>query len=217
MRVRQSGFTLIELMVVIAILAALMAGGTIMLNLAAKKREEALTQQRVTNLGAAIDQLRDGSQLTYFPPTLTSELRGPNGEKVGEKVGLANETNVGIETLYIAFRMKGITVRPEGLDAEDAFENWDEDQANGLAGDMTSVELFEYVDAWGYPLVYLHSRDYKDPRKVERYVLEDGSEIKVAPRRSGKSGEFFRAASFQLFSIGPDGEPGTDDDVHYGQ
>jgi prepilin-type N-terminal cleavage/methylation domain-containing protein len=216
---RGSGFTLIEIMVVIALLAGLYGMGTLVIHQAKRKQAEMVTRQRLQSVGAALELLKDSSYLGHYPVTLTSALSAPDDPKFGAKVGMPNATNVGSETLYVVFRMNGMP-RPEGMDTEEAVGNTDEDQADALAGDMAVRDLLEYVDAWGNPLVYVHSRDYKDMKAVERYVLGEEygrAEVKVQPLRVEKTGEYFRPTTFQLFSMGPDGVPGTEDDIHYGR
>jgi len=217
-RGRSGGFTLIEIMVVIAIIASLIGASSLMLGIANKKKMETETKSRVNMLGAAIEQLRNADQLGRYPPTEINKLffSGFDGKKFG---GQPNVTNVGIETLYVVFRLPGISVMPSGLDAEDATGNLDDDKAMSPVGKMAKPDLFEYLDSWGNPLVYISASDYKDPSRVAEYVLGNAAHehVKVAPKKNDKTGEFVRPDSFQLFSMGPDGKPGTEDDIHFGQ
>jgi hypothetical protein len=129
----------------------------------------------------------------------------------------ANDVNVGIETVFVVFRLQGVNVAPQGVDGEGSVGNTDGDKAGSTTGTkLAKADLMEYLDAWGNPLVYFSSADYKDPSKVETYMLGTGEKIKAAPRRNEKTGEFVRPDSFQLYSLGPDGKPGTDDDIFYG-
>src|SRR5687768_12948588 len=99
-------------MVVIAILAGLMAAGTLILQQARQTQEKTRTQNRLTAIGAGMEQINRAGQLGYHPHTLTSALRGPGAtpQPVGQRVGMANDKNVGIETLYVAFRMDGLSL-----------------------------------------------------------------------------------------------------------
>jgi prepilin-type N-terminal cleavage/methylation domain-containing protein len=212
----EDGFSLIEVMVVLAIIAGLIATGTVMLGVARKRQAVTLTQGRLSSLGAAIEQLKSNDQLQRYPPTSLSKLTFAGFDGAKWNAG-ANGKNVGIETLYVCFRLPGITVSPSGLDGEGAIANTDDDSASAVIGKMQKADLFEYLDAWGNPFVYFSASDYKDPAKVEQYVLGNGQEIKVAPLTNEKSGEFQRLGTFQLFSLGPDGKPGTEDDVVYGK
>ncbi len=211
MRRQNEGFSLIELLVVITILAALAAGGTVFVRIANRNREKAITEGRLQSIAIGLEEVKKA--LGYYPPTYTRDLRSPGGkEKIGEKVGVPNETNVGIETVYIAFHMAGVKPDMQGL-GDDALANTDKDNVAELVGDLQVSDLFEYVDVWGNPFVYLAGKDYKDVSKVETYVLANGTEVKVTPKTSDKQGIFVRAQSFQLFSMGPDGVPGTEDDL----
>lgn len=215
LRGRDGGFTLIEVMVVIAIIASLIGAGSLMLSIAQKKQAKTKTAQALNALGAALEQLRSNDQLGRYPPTQISKLTFPgfDGSKFG---GQPNATNIGIETIYVVFRLPGISVMPQGLDDEAAIGNTDGDNALSAVGKLAKTDLFEYLDAWGNPLVYLSASDYKDPSKVADYVLKDGTPVKVEPLKNEKTGEFVRPDSFQLMSIGPDAKPGTEDDLVYG-
>jgi prepilin-type N-terminal cleavage/methylation domain-containing protein len=213
---RDGGFTLIEIMVVIAIIASLIGAGSLMLNIATKKRMVTATQGRLNAIGAALEQLHNTDQLGRYPPTQLSKLSFPGFDGVKFTAG-TNDTNVGIETIYVVFRLPGINVMPQGVDGDDCTANTDGDKATQVIGKLAKPDLFEYIDAWGRPLVYFASADYKDPSKVELYVLGDGGEkIKIHPKTNEKTGEYIRPDSFQLFSLGPDGKPDTDDDIMYG-
>jgi prepilin-type N-terminal cleavage/methylation domain-containing protein len=215
---RQSGFTLIEILVVLAIISAILGGISLMIQQAGRSKMRLAAVTRVNNLGAALEQAHAPEKLGMYPPSRLDMLVGPGSMgPVGKKLGSPNDVNCGIETVYVALRLKGINLGSvPGFDEDGALANLDGDRAAEMVPDLQSPDLFEYLDPWGNPIVYISSRDYKDPKKVERYVLADGKEIKVAPARKA-NGEFQRGDSFQLFSLGPDAQPGTDDDIHYGQ
>lgn len=220
MRRFQRGFSLIELLVVLAIIAALAGSTVLIVGVAGKAQMKTTTQARINNLGAALEQMKSPDILGAYPPTSTLSLRTPGMKpiKIGEQASQPNETNVGIETLYLAINMKGLAkISLQGFDSDDALTNTDGDEVAELVGTLKRKDFFEYADAWGNPLVYIHSRDYDDLEGMEQYVRMDGETFTVTPRTSGKTGKFYRQNDFQLFSVGPDGEPGTDDDIHYGE
>jgi hypothetical protein len=139
---------------------------------------------------------------------------GPVGKKLGVP---SNDVNAGIESVYVALRLKGVRVGSvEGFASDEAIKNLDGDRAAEAVPDLQSPELFEYLDVYNNPIVYISNRDYKDMKKVERYLLGNGQEVKVQPMKR-PNGEFVRPDSFQLFSMGPDGIPNTEDDIVYGQ
>jgi hypothetical protein len=116
----------------------------------------------------------------------------------------------------LALHLDGINVSADEL-TDAVYENTDGDDLPAPVGKLETTQRLEVVDSWGNPFCYLHNRDYKDMSKVEQYVLGDGQTVvKVKPRTEEKTGKFFRAGSFQLFSFGPDGVPGTADDMHFG-
>lgn len=210
------GFTLIEIMVVITIIAALAGTASLMIRIAQKKKMVTDTQSHLGSLVAAIEGLKSSDQLGRYPPTSITKLSFPGFD--GKKFGaLPNETNVGIETLFVVFRLPGITVMPQGFDTEDSLGNTDKDHAKAL-GSMKKDDLFEYLDSWGNPIVYFSNSDYKDTSKLEQYVLGDGTTtVKVHPKKNEKTGEFIHPDGFQLFSLGPDALPDTEDDILFAQ
>lgn len=214
LRGRDGGFTLIEVMVVIAIIASLIGATSLMLNISQRKRDLTTSKSTLDAIGIALEQLKSADQLGRYPPTQIGKLTfsGFDGSKFG---GQPNATNIGIETLFVVFRLPGITAKPSGIE-ESALSNTDGDNALTPVGNLAKSDLFEYVDAWGNPLVYISASDYKDASKVADYVLMNGQTVKVEPKKNEKTGEYVRSDSFQLLSIGPDATPGTEDDIFYG-
>ncbi len=217
MRNSQRGFTLIEIMVVIAIISALVAATSVGVVIIQKRQKKIVTQNRLNVLGAFIENLKN-NHLGYYPPTDSAAVMGPGikGVAYGKLAGRPNDTNVGIESLFLVMHLPEIPGVEEF--SQDTFANTDEDEMNAPVGDLPTREFYEVVDGWGNPFVYFHNAVYKDPDKVARYMLKQGGEwvsVKVLPL-TGKTG-FRRAGSFQLFSVGPDGEPGTDDDILFGE
>lgn len=222
MRRNESGFTLIELMVVISIVAVLVAAVSLGINVAMKQQSKTITQNRLSQIGGWIDQISSADNLGRAPRTSTLKLRGTGSVKkavkYGELAGQPNDTNVGIETIFIAVAIPefgGVT--PPELD-EQGYGNTDDDDMAAVVGNLPDTIMLEFIDAWGNPLVYFSAADYKDVKGMEDYVLGDGQEtvVTAAPAKNETTGAFRRPDSFQLFSMGPDGEPGTEDDIHYG-
>lgn len=84
-------------------------------------------------------------------------------------------------------------------------------------GDTDHDDCPEFLDPWLNPFVYFRCTDYAAAADGVVYVLRDGTKVKAKPLRDRSTGGFFRPDSFQLFSMGPDGQPGTDDDIHFGK
>ena len=207
------GFSMVELLVVITILAALAAGSTVYFRMAGRAKAKSVTTSRLTSLFSAIESYKLSTN--SYPPTQLERLRGPDRAKVGEAMGPQNELNQGIETLRVALHLNGVNALPSDM-GDETIENLDDDSAAGTEGtSLTSDQLFEYVDYWGNPFVYFHNRDYKEADKLGVYVLGDGAdtEVEARPYVSEKTGAFQNAQKFQLFSMGPDGEPNTSDDI----
>lgn len=222
MRTRESGFTLIELMVVLSIVAVLVASVSLGVSVAMKARRKTETQTRITALGQWLEQASKAENLGAPPSADMSKLRGPGNAKKaikwGEKVGSENDINMGIETLYVALAIPELSGVPRPELNDEAFGNTDDDDMQETVGALPSRELREIVDAWGNPLIYFSSADYKDVKKVSHYQLsgQDGDIVTCGPLKSETTGEYRRPDTFQLFSMGPDNLPGTEDDIHYG-
>ena len=108
---------------------------------------------------------------------------------------------------------EGVAINPFG--DEDKLINHDGDKDRRKTTYQQSHELFEYADAWGNPLIYFRLRDFtNNPEGTVRYQTVSGEVIEVGPVRSKKTGSFAGVADgFQIISLGPDEEFGTDDDV----
>lgn len=208
---RNSGFSLIEVMVVMAILAGLIGGATLMLNEAQKKQKLSAAKTRMASLMAAIEQMKGPEKLGMYPPTMAENLL-VKSVPLGKTLGTANDKNQGVESLWVAMRLQGLGVIPDGFDEAESVGNTDGDSAATAVPNMPSTALHEFMDPWGNPFVYIHNKDYKNMAKVERYVLGNGEEVKVKPQE-GATGGFARETSYQLWSMGADGKPNTEDDV----
>jgi prepilin-type N-terminal cleavage/methylation domain-containing protein len=208
------GFTLVEVLVVIAIIAALMGLVAAMIPRALKAQQMTQTQTLVQNIGATLELLRsDNEQYGKYPLTRSKDLK-IGKVNVGKEIGQANDINVGIETVFFLLNCREIHVGQVTGD-ETLIQNTDEDKFRAARGNATDAEAREYCDAWGQPLVYFHSNDYKDPKGVvEILSLESKEKIEVRPKKMSNraGGGFLNPNSFQLFSVGPNGKQDDDED-----
>ncbi|HZL71759.1 MAG TPA: prepilin-type N-terminal cleavage/methylation domain-containing protein [Planctomycetota bacterium] len=203
-RTSNSGFTLIEMLVVIVILGILMS-------LAIVGVSSAMKSARVTKTEALIENLAGGCE-TYrtkwgdYPPSTLSEF----------KVSGLNDINNGMESLTacLASTAKGdpfLTVR------DDQLMNADSDSAsrNVTKWYFGDFQLREIADGFGYAMCYMHWKDYEKPNPMTRRIKTDSAspEASFEPTRSVETKTFLRPHKFQILSVGPDGKPGTPDDI----
>jgi prepilin-type N-terminal cleavage/methylation domain-containing protein len=211
MRRKTAGFTLIEILVVITIIAGLMGLVVAFIGKANRTRDNVITSTRIGGLQAALTGVANKQALAMYPSADLAKLRGPKGEKVGEMAGVPNDTNMGIETLYVAIHLATLSIR---LDEKDEwFGNTDEDSMSSNPTSSTKLDLLEYVDAWGNPFAYFSAGEYKNFAPVSKYMMADGRTVVVEPHRSEKTGQALNRGTYQLFSAGPDLEFNTDDDI----
>jgi len=209
------GFTLVELLTVIAIISVL-AGLTYgSIAVARKFADQKATQQEIQNLVAAANSYN--SAWGDYPPGMLAafKLKG-------------NGVNEGNEALVLA-----LSGRKKGGPFHEAFpetrlENGDVDQLaardlQALKKDLdfpqTALQLYEYLDLWGNPFVYIHNRDYGTKAKIKYTSRPRDSSVavtvEVLAAKSAKLGTYQAPTSFQIWSFGPNGknENGEGDDI----
>jgi prepilin-type N-terminal cleavage/methylation domain-containing protein len=210
MRRKESGFTLIEILVVVTVIGVLMGLVALIIPMAFSSRDATVTQTRIGEVETALMALKSPQVLGYFPSAAMERLKGPNGEKIGQDVGPGNETNRGIETLVLALYMPGVELPLELPD--DALGNTDEDKLLKNPSRLDTDERYEILDAWGNPLVYFSSAEYKKPDAFQKVKMASGEIVDAKPWKT-KTGLFINARTFQLFSAGEDGVFNTSDDI----
>jgi prepilin-type N-terminal cleavage/methylation domain-containing protein len=200
---RQDGFTLIEILAVIAILGLLMGLAAVGMGKFRERGNIAATRARIEMLQLMIQKYD-----AHFGGT-------PSDSLAKYKVQASNTYNEGIEALYVGLHQKGFA---EGatLD-ENLLCNTDEDSTatayHRVAGFNNS--LFEVKDAWGNPIAYFHFSGYG---KRQTYRMADAPDPEnpdqeVSARQSKTTGTWVNPDTYQLISAGPDHLFGTDDDV----
>ena len=204
MKSLRAGFTLIEMLVVIVILGILMSLAVVGVSAAMKSAKVSSTEALIVALASSCEQY--SQRWRDYPPTSMGEW----------KIGMPNETNNGIEALTacLASRTKGdpiLTIR------DDQFINVDGDSAsrnltNWYFGDNA---LREISDSFGYAMAYMHWKDYDRPSPSNRRIKVDTTspEASFEPARSPETKAYIRPVKFQIMSVGPDGKPGTADDI----
>jgi prepilin-type N-terminal cleavage/methylation domain-containing protein len=212
MAVKNRGFTLIEILVVITIIAALMGLGIAIMGKANKTKEATQTAQTIGSIAAALESLKSPSLLGDYPPADMKLLRGLKGDEVGKQVGVPNDTNQGIETVYVTIFLSGHNVSVD-LDLDKVLGNTDNDMMAGNPTRSDKTDLFEFVDSWGNPLAYFSARDLKSFETVNKYLGKAGEAMAPKPWLSDKTGMPLNATKFQLFSAGEDGVFNTADDI----
>lgn len=206
------GFTLVEILVVIAIIATLVGLVAALIPSAMKRKQVLRTNTLVTGIAASLETLNvDSEQYGKYPPSRAKDLKFGK-HFVGKEIGMPNETNAGIESIFFVLNNPDIHCSQVTTD-EELIGNADGDQYRNARGNASDTEAREYLDPWGQPLAYFNSNDYKDPRGLEELQCADGRKIQVRPKKlsSRAGGGYLGPNSFQIFSVGPDGEQDADD------
>ena len=200
-RSARAGFTLIEMMAVLLILALLVGVLVVQLSGVQEVVEVGDTEQRLARIGAAIS----GWEID----------RGewPRSSFTAEQGTPPNEFNLGVECLVLGLWSE----ETDGAGLEDGWlDNTDGDETKKrLASAFGDRQLREIVDAWGNPVAYFHHVDYGRTDLYTTFDPATGEPLESAARalRNSDTGRYFRKNKFQLISAGLDGEFGTEDDI----
>jgi len=203
---RSRGFSFIEILIVMGIISVLVGGVVVAINLWSQKGPEFATKNTITKVKALIENWKQTYEM--YPPSDITRIADVTG--VGRKAeSPENQVNEGVEALYQALFWPGFKGAEFG---KDELSNNDDDKLKKAIG-KASLELMEIRDAWENPLVYFSRDDYgKYQDDGPSYWNFRGDDVQPKPWRN-KDGTFVNPETFQIFSMGPDGEPNTDDDI----
>ena len=131
---------------------------------------------------------------------------------------LENDINMGIESVYQCLLLPGFDHKPEMTD--DEISNTDGDHLDKPLAANLGLDLNEWKDAWGNPFVYLTDADYaksdKEPILYRQGSAPEGEATEDVPVHAWKLAAgpgYAQPGRYQLFSMGPDGIPNTEDDI----
>jgi prepilin-type N-terminal cleavage/methylation domain-containing protein len=196
---KSRGFTLIELLVVLTILGMLFGIGAIAVNRFTAQGPIAKTQAIVMMTEGLLEQYRN--EKGDYPPSSLARLgvRAPNALFEGN------------EAMVLAFYSKDWN--GNRID-EQYLMNLDDDRADKNVSIHGEPVLLEMVDAWGNPLVYLHSSQYEAVHEYEfQSDTSDSVRVQVRAAKNPLTASYYAKESYQLVSVGEDGVYGTDDDI----
>lgn len=194
-------FTLIEILVVLAILAGLLAMVAVQVGKFQARGQETKTAAQIESLKVMLEQYRNA--MGDYPPCELASLG----------VKPKNKTNEGCEALVIAFYDKRYdgSNKPNQADLRDL---------EGDTGDVNITTfgnnvLQEVVDAWENPIVYIrrdayerdHEYDFTDTQTFEVVTVQ------LKAEKDDNTASYWAMDSYQLRSAGADGKFGTDDDI----
>ena len=210
---RAAGFSFIEILIVMGIIAMLTGGVLVVVSIMSKKGPQFDTLTRLQLMEGLISSFK--RQAMTHPPSKVGSIPHVVGSKIKKPKG-ENLVNAGIEALYQSLTWKGIKTNYDFKEGE--LSNLDNDKLRKGVNRFEHPDLYEVMDGYGNPYVYIASEDY-----VKAYegglpymsVNEEGEENEylAKPHKRADGTGFVNPSSYQLYSMGPDGEPNTDDDI----
>jgi prepilin-type N-terminal cleavage/methylation domain-containing protein len=221
----QRGFTLIEIMIVVGIIILIASVLLVSFTGVFTKSKEAQAAATIETLKTNVESFQN--RWGVPPPATLRDL----GVLVGyPSLVDPNEDNVGIEAMVLALRSKreGGPYLDHVLFADDTRRaNLDIDTFIEAAAapnfldieDSTSRDLFEVIDPWGNPYVYLDMATLAAGDFKYNVTLVDGSRVTINPTeaqnalRHPVTGAY--PTSYAIWSFGPDGinDYGRGDDI----
>lgn len=182
-------FTLIEMLVVVAIIAILLSISFAAFSGAGNSAKKAASKTLIEQIKTALENY--SNDFGDYPPSSPRRSKDKG-------------VNDGIESLVKCL----MTTEKNG-----PYLQFNDKQLY----DSDSDGAYEVIDGWGRPLIYLHNKDYAKGQKVS--ILDENltaKTIDVKGTKSDKTSQYYSLSSFQIWSCGLDGlsNGGKDDDVN---
>ena len=212
----QRGFSFIEIIVVMGIISILAGLSVVVVQMMAKKGPKMKTGLLLNRVSTSVEAWK--GKFGAYPPSEVGKIFLVTNLPTTKISRLPNLNNQGIRSLYICLNLtafgKAVELNNEDLTPEEEMDDALDRPVEGL----TSPKLWEIVDAYRNPLVYINSMDYLSyDKNPPTYIAKDAEgqprPVNPKPWKSGKTEAFEQARSYQLFSMGEDGTPNTDDDL----
>lgn len=197
----QRRFTLVELLVVITVVIALVAISIPALSGIRSRSQRKATEAFMQRLKLAIESY--SNDFGDYPPSSFRKLgiKKGNDDNEGGEVLVRCLTTSDRSGPYFDFKETEV-----GNTDQDSLRN---SETSAAQSTLRTTELLEPLDVWGNAILYLHNRDYDKGGTLN----VNGQPAAVKAHENEKTKQYSGLTSFQLYSAGPDGEVGTDDDV----
>lgn len=215
---RARGFSFVEILVVMGIIGVLVGMGLAAFKIVSGKAPEVKTKALLQKMRANCDAWRGAYKATL--PSDLQKLKLLGLPFTPGKPQPPNTTNAEIESVVQCLTLPGFDHNP---DIDGDLGNTDEDRLDKALAKSGDAALFEVLDAWHNPLVYFTDSDYANAEKNPPTLLcgpdsdTPGAAVNPRPWRNvnpdGSPGAFAQSGGYQLFSMGADGLPNTEDDI----
>ncbi len=214
-----AGFTLIELMIVIGIIVVIAAVLVVSFGGVFTKRDNTVAEATIKTLVSNLQSYQ--AKWHSFPASSIEALGAQTRGSI--PIMDPNEVNRGNETMVYALRSRkngGPFLASDLFNNDDYRKNTDSDTLNDNPLDAEgSLDLFEIVDPWGSPYVYLNINDLRNGAVKDGIRLDDGTDVELGVQelqdklKHPTTGQY--PQGFVIWSFGPDkkNDYGRGDDI----